>query len=93
MASSELPTTRAPASIKMHPCCFARHERRRETMSIALKVLGVLLVITGVVWILQGINILPGSFMTGQRQWAVYGAITLIVGVVLFVASRRMGAA
>jgi hypothetical protein len=61
-------------------------------MSIALKVVGVLLIITGVVWILQGINILPGSFMTGQRQWAVYGAIALVVGVALFVASRRMGA-
>ena len=61
-------------------------------MKIAARVLGVLLMIAGVVWILQGINILPGSFMTGQMQWAVYGAIAVIVGTVLVVASRRMTA-
>ena len=61
-------------------------------MKIAARVLGVLLMITGVVWILQGINILPGSFMTGQMQWAVYGAIAVIVGTMLVVASRRMTA-
>ena len=61
-------------------------------MKIAARVLGVLLMITGVVWILQGINVLPGSFMTGQMQWAVYGAIAVIVGTVLVVASRRMSA-
>ena len=59
-------------------------------MKIAARVLGVLLMMVGVVWILQGINILPGSFMTGQMQWAVYGAIAVIVGAVLVVASRRM---
>ena len=58
-------------------------------MTIAARVLGVLLMIIGVVWILQGINILPGSFMTGQTKWAVYGAIAVIVGVVLFFARRR----
>ena len=61
-------------------------------MQIAARVLGVLLMITGVVWILQGINVLPGSFMTGQMQWAVYGAIAVIVGTVLVIASRRMSA-
>ena len=61
-------------------------------MTMAWRVLGVLMVIIGVVWILQGINILPGSFMTGQKQWAVYGAIAVVVGVVLFVASRRLSA-
>lgn len=58
---------------------------------MAAKIVGVLLVLTGIVWILQGINVLPGSFMTGQMQWAVYGAIALVVGVALFVAGGRMG--
>ena len=61
-------------------------------MITAAKVLGVMLMIIGCVWILQGINVLPGSFMTGHMQWAVYGAITVVVGVVLIVASRRMSA-
>ena len=61
-------------------------------MTLAAKIVGVLLVLTGIVWILQGINVLPGSFMTGQMQWAVYGAIALVVGVALFVTGGRMGA-
>jgi hypothetical protein len=54
-----------------------------------LNVTGGILMFFGFVWILQGINILPGSFMTGQIKWAVYGAITATLGVVLLVAARR----
>jgi hypothetical protein len=42
-------------------------------MKIAFNIVGVLLVVSGSVWFLQGINVLPGSFMTGQIRWAVYG--------------------
>jgi hypothetical protein len=59
-------------------------------MRIALNVLGALLVLFGCVWFLQGINVLPGSFMTGQIRWAVYGGIAVVAGVaVLVVANRR----
>jgi hypothetical protein len=59
-------------------------------MKIALSILGILLALMGAVWFLQGINILPGSVMTGQSQWAVYGAIAVIVGIgLLAVANRR----
>jgi len=59
-------------------------------MKIVLSVFGVLLILAGGVWFLQGINILPGSFMTGQTQWAVYGAIAVIAGIgTLVVANRR----
>jgi hypothetical protein len=37
----------------------------------------------------SGINILPGSFMTGQVRWAVYGGIALVVGVGLLFAARK----
>jgi hypothetical protein len=49
-----------------------------------LKILAVLLIISGGIWILQGVNILPGSFMTGDPQWAINGAITAAVGAGLF---------
>jgi hypothetical protein len=39
------------------------------------------LILAGGVWFLQGINILPGSFMTGQIQWAVYGGLAVLVGI------------
>lgn len=58
-------------------------------MKIAARILGILLALIGCVWVLQGIGVLPGSFMTGQTKWAVYGAITLAVGVVVFVLGRR----
>ena len=54
-----------------------------------MMVAGVLLLFVGCVWILQGINVLPGSFMTGQTKWAVIGTITLVVGIVLIVLARR----
>jgi len=59
-------------------------------MTIAARILAVLLILVGIVWILQGINVLPGSFMTGQMQWAVYGVIAVVIGIALFVASGRL---
>jgi hypothetical protein len=59
-------------------------------MRIVMIVAGVLCLLLGCVWILQGINILPGSFMTGQTKWAIYGAILVIIGIgLLFSANRR----
>ena len=58
-------------------------------MNIALLLGGVLLGLTGVVWILQGFNVLPGSFMTGQMIWAYIGiAVSMIGSVVIWIAVR-----
>ncbi|MDO9120481.1 MAG: hypothetical protein Q7U31_01760 [Anaerolineaceae bacterium] len=57
---------------------------------IILNVLGVLLILGGGVWILQGINVLPGSFMTGQIKWAIYGGISAVVGIALLVLANRI---
>jgi hypothetical protein len=55
-----------------------------------LRVVAVLLIVFGCIWFLQGVNILPGSFMTGQIRWAVFGGIAMVVGIgLLFVAKRR----
>lgn len=48
------------------------------------KIFALLLVASGIIWVLQGVNILPGSYMTGDPQWAINGAITVVVGLVLF---------
>jgi LPXTG-motif cell wall-anchored protein len=58
-------------------------------MRIASTVVGVLCLLVGCVWFLQGINVLPGSFMTGQTKWAVYGGLLFIVGLGLLVVARR----
>ena len=59
-------------------------------MRIALNIVGVILAFFGAVWILQGVNILPGSFMTGQIKWAFIGAgVLLVAAVVLTKANRK----
>ena len=58
-------------------------------MRTVLTVAGALCILAGVVWFFQGIGMLPGSFMTGQRQWAVYGAIAMALGFALLAAARR----
>ena len=59
-------------------------------MRITLIVVAILLMFFGAVWFLQGINVLPGSFMTGQTQWAVYGGIAFVVGAFVLYRSWRM---
>ena len=58
-------------------------------MRIAAMVAGVLCLVVGTVWFLQGINVLPGSFMTGQTKWAIYGALMFLLGIGLLLAGRR----
>ena len=40
----------------------------RIILRIVVSIVGLLAILMGAVWFLQGINILPGSFMTGQTQ-------------------------
>jgi hypothetical protein len=58
-------------------------------MRTALNVIAGILVFLGIVWFLQGINVLPGSFMTGQIKWAIYGAIAVVVGLGILVGANR----
>jgi hypothetical protein len=58
-------------------------------MKAALNIFGAALVLFGTVWFLQGINVLPGSFMTGQIRWAIYGGLAVAAGVALLLAARR----
>ena len=45
--------------------------------------IGLVLVIFGGIWILQGLDMAfqAGSFMAGDPQWAVYGAIAVLLGI------------
>ena len=57
-------------------------------------VLGVILSAVGLVWTLQGLNVLGGSAMSGSALWAIIGPIVLLAGLVLIgiaVARRRRG--
>ncbi len=58
-------------------------------MRIFLNIVSGLLILIGVGWFLQGINVLPGSIMSGQIQWAVYGGIAFVAGIGLLVFANR----
>ena len=58
-------------------------------MRTALNIVGAVLVFFGGVWVLKGVNVLPGSFMSGQTQWAVRGGIAVIAGIALLVWANR----
>jgi hypothetical protein len=55
-------------------------------MRVTLSIVGCVLVVFGGIWFLQGIGVLPGSFMTGQIRWAVYGGIAVAAGISILVA-------
>ena len=42
---------------------------------IVLVVLGGVALLIGAVWIGQGLNLIPGSFMTGNRTWFYIGLL------------------
>jgi uncharacterized membrane protein HdeD (DUF308 family) len=48
---------------------------------------GVVLVLVGAVWVLQGLGVITGSFMTGQKLWFLIGLAAFLVGVVLMAAN------
>lgn len=51
-----------------------------------LRATGLLLVVLGVMWALQGSGLLnwpPDSFMLGERDWALRGLGTAAAGLVL----------
>lgn len=60
-----------------------------DEMKTVLNILGVLLILAGGTFFLQGINILPGSFMTGDPQWAVNGGIMIVIGLGLLLWANR----
>lgn len=58
-------------------------------MKIVLNIIGALLLLSGGVWFLQGINIIPGSFMTGQTKWAIIGVILIVLGLGILYSNNR----
>jgi hypothetical protein len=54
-------------------------------------VAGIALILGGLVWIAQGLNLpfAPRSFMTADRNWIVIGAATVLVGGILVWLGRR----
>ncbi|UCI08186.1 hypothetical protein [Mesorhizobium sp. B1-1-8] len=51
-------------------------------MRLIRTLLALIVLAIGVLWSLQGLGIVQGSFMTGQQQWLYIGLVTMLVGLV-----------
>ena len=62
-----------------------------RAMRVTLLAIGVLLVLAGLVWVAQVVNLpfAPRSFMTSERSWVLIGAITAVGGGVLIGWARQ----
>lgn len=62
-------------------------------MKIALRIVGILAILVGVIWIGQGTGYFPypaESFMINEMPWAYRGAVLAVVGLVAVVVARRI---
>ena len=53
------------------------------------RIVGVLLVLLGGLWTLQGFGLVGGSFMTGSTTWLVIGLVLVAAGIALLTRRRR----
>jgi uncharacterized membrane protein len=62
---------------------------RSAPARIAARVVGIILVLVGALWIGQGLGVLPGAAMSGVLFWFWVGAALVLVGLALLYASWR----
>lgn len=60
-------------------------------MRVGPVVVAVVVGLLGLVWLGQGVGLIGGSFMTGQRTWAVIGAVLVLVALAILAWARRGG--
>ena len=59
-------------------------------MKWVLNILGVLLILMGTVWILQGTGVFPVGGMAYQTKWTYIGIVVDLVAIgFFFIANRR----
>ena len=56
---------------------------------VLLAVVGVAAVVAGIIWTLQGLGYVGGSFMTGATVWAIIGPVVALVGLMLLAVAGR----
>jgi len=59
-------------------------------MRWVLIVIGILVLAVGVIWLLQGANVLPYGQMAGHRRWIVIGGGLGVIGIILIFVGARI---
>jgi Mg2+ and Co2+ transporter CorA len=62
---------------------------REIFMRLSGTIIGIILILLGLIWILQGSNVIGGSIMSGQSQWLYIGTVIAIIGLIVTWWSRR----
>jgi hypothetical protein len=62
-------------------------------MKSAANIFGVLLILVGAVFSLQGAGFLPGELMNGKIEWLIIGIIMIVIGGGLIFWQRRQAQA
>jgi predicted phage tail protein len=62
---------------------------RSPAARIIARVVGVIAILVGALWIGQGLGVLPGAAMSGVLFWFWVGLVLVIVGIALLWATRR----
>ncbi len=63
--------------------------RSRKVRRGWVTVAGVVLALLGLLWFLQGVGVIGGSFMSGEPVWAVIGLVLLLLAARLLVEALR----
>jgi len=53
-----------------------------------LAAIGTVFSLAGLIWILQGTGILPGSIMSGKIKWAINGSVGFVIGVIIILGAK-----
>jgi hypothetical protein len=54
-----------------------------------LLIVGLVAVLLGGVWALQGIGVIGGSFMSDSPTWVVIGGVVVVAGLLMIVLGAR----
>lgn len=58
-------------------------------MRVVSSLIGIAMILTGIVWVLQGLNLaFRVGFMVGNFHWTLYGALLALVGIAQLVWSN-----
>lgn len=52
-------------------------------------IIGAILTLIGIIWVLQGTNVIPVGVMAGQSRWLVIGSVVGIAGIGLLIYVNR----
>ena len=58
-------------------------------MRWVLIIVGIIGLLLGALWTLQGLDIIGGSAMSGNSMWAIIGPIVAVVGILLLLVGAR----